>query len=134
MTKTQLGFTLIELMIAVAIVGILAAIAFPNYQRYVVRANRADAEKAILSVAQIMERNFIAANQYTVPASLAGVELPKAYDVVVTTPTASTYLVKATPKSTGINKTDGFLQIDNTGLKGWDKDNNGSISSTEYTW
>ena len=58
------GFTLIELMIVVAIVGILAAIAYPSYQDYVRRAARADAQADMLELAQWMERRFTTANSY----------------------------------------------------------------------
>lgn len=60
----QFGFTLIELMVTVAIIGILASIAYPSYQEYVRRANRADAKAVLLETAQIMERNFTEANRY----------------------------------------------------------------------
>ena len=52
------GFTLIELMIVVAIVGILATIAYPSYQDYVRRSARAEARAAMLNMAQLQERNF----------------------------------------------------------------------------
>ena len=52
------GFTLIELMIAVAIVGILAGIAYPSYQDSVRKSRRADAQGALLGFANAMERYF----------------------------------------------------------------------------
>lgn len=62
--KHTLGFTLVELMITVAILGILASIAYPGYRDYVIRANRADARAALVENAQFLERNFTVANSY----------------------------------------------------------------------
>lgn len=58
------GFTLIELLIAVAIVGILSAIAYPSYIAYIQRAHRAEAKSALLQDATILERNYTMANRY----------------------------------------------------------------------
>ena len=63
-TSTQ-GFTLIELMIAVAIVGILSAIAYPQYTDFVQRANRSEGQREILRVANLQERFFVDTRTYT---------------------------------------------------------------------
>ena len=58
------GFTLVELMITVAIVGILAAIALPSYSAYIARARRADARTQLVQAAQFMQRFYAANDQY----------------------------------------------------------------------
>lgn len=65
------GFSLMELMITVAIIAILARIAYPSYQQYVLKSHRADAKTALLDLAARQERFFTLQNTYTaVPASL----------------------------------------------------------------
>ncbi|RZA07773.1 MAG: prepilin-type N-terminal cleavage/methylation domain-containing protein, partial [Moraxellaceae bacterium] len=59
------GFTLIEVMVTVAIVAILAAIAIPNYSQYVQKTRRTDAQEKLLDMAAQQERWFFTKNQYT---------------------------------------------------------------------
>lgn len=58
LTAKQKGMTLIEIMIVVAIVGILAAVAYPSYQNHILRSHRAAATSCLLELSQFMERNY----------------------------------------------------------------------------
>ncbi|MFQ6371294.1 type IV pilin protein [Shewanella sp. YIC-542] len=57
--KKTVGFTLIEVMIVVVIIGILASIAYPSYIDYVTRSNRAEAHAALLKVANLQEQYYL---------------------------------------------------------------------------
>lgn len=140
--RANRGFTLIELMIVVAIIGILAAIAYPNYQEYIRNAKRADAETALMELAHFMERYYTANGRY-VDSSGNALVLPfseapkdgssKSYDLAFATrdvdgdgdtdePTASKYVIEAIPKGTMANDVCGILTLAHTGAKGQDED------------
>lgn len=64
--RSQRGFTLIELMIVVAVIGVLAAVAFPSYRQYIIRASRVEAQAELLELAGLQEKIFLNSNSYTV--------------------------------------------------------------------
>lgn len=91
------GFTLIELMIVVGVIGILAAIAYPAYQNYVLRGHRADAQAEMMALSQAMERCYTLSNRYDpTPACIGTVPVSNRYIFAVTTPSATEYEIRAT--------------------------------------
>lgn len=102
------GFTLIELMIVLAIIAILVSVAYPSYQEQVREARRADAKATLVELAQFMERNFTEANRYDQDAAGAATTLPftqapkdgntKYYDLALSNLSATGFTLTATPK------------------------------------
>ncbi len=87
-----LGFTLIELLITIAVIGILAAIAYPSYTDHVARSNRSEGQRELLRVANLMEQRFLDTRAYTEDMT----ELGLAADPYITASGGSHYSIDAT--------------------------------------
>ena len=130
--KKQHGFNLLELMIVVAIVGIIAAIAYPSYQEQMRKTRRVDCSGALVGLGNAMERFFTVNSTYLGAAALganngAPAVYPTScpagggtatYDLTIQVPAAgSTYTLQATPIGVQASDKCGTLTLTNTGRK-----------------
>ncbi|TSA49361.1 MAG: prepilin-type N-terminal cleavage/methylation domain-containing protein [Nitrosomonadales bacterium] len=128
------GFTLIELMIAVVIVGILAAVALPSYREYIKKGARAAAQTELLQMAAVQEKIYLNSNAYTPNVTTAyngtstgglgitsGTTTNSKYTITLTTATApsQTYTLTATPVAGTTQAGDGNITISENGQRCW---------------
>lgn len=150
--KNLKGFTLVELMIVVAIISIIAMFAYPVYQESVRKTKRTDAQASIIQIAGQLQRYKIANFTFfkagtTTPITLADAGIPSTlptsasplYDLTLTDVAAGTWTLTATPKSGTAQFGDGHIVINHRGERCWTKgsDKNGGtacIPSATSNW
>ena len=126
MKRQHQGFTLIEVMIVVAIVAILSAVAMPSYNEYIRRGHRAEARAGLLQAAQWLERAATANGSYPLtaafPATLQTVPSGR-YAITVASPPAgvasgTAFILTATPAGAQVNDKCGSYTLTHSGLRG----------------
>jgi type IV pilus assembly protein PilE len=125
------GFTLIELMITVAVIAILAAIAVPSYTQYIIRSSRQAAQSELTELSAVQEKIYLNSNAYSANIGTAytgqsggGLGVPNSasrdrkYTLSVTV-SGGAYTITATPVTTSTQKNDGNLTINSSGQRAW---------------
>lgn len=146
------GFTLIELMITVAIVSIVAAVAFPSYQSMLASGARSTVQADLMSFASSMERHTASNFTYKGAAqSGADTGAPaifstyspasepaanKKYDLRISSVSTNgqSYELRATPVTGTLAQGQGVVYYFSDGRKAWDKNADGTLGSNEYCW
>ncbi|WP_320153180.1 type IV pilin protein [uncultured Tolumonas sp.] len=108
------GITLIELMIAVAIVAVLAGVAYPSYMRHILTSHRTEASSTLIRLANLEERYYLDNNQYgslfqlglTATSAATYTTTNGYYTITIATPTTSTYTLTATASGTQASDSD----------------------------
>lgn len=119
------GFTLIEMMVVVAIIGILTAVALPRYQEYVLRSRRVEAQAVLTDIVAKQQQYLVSQRSYTTSVTDLGVTVPTNvsdhYTVSITVDgsvTPPTFSVSAAPTGEQGQDSCGTLSIESSGLKG----------------
>ena len=115
------GFTLIELMITVVVIGILAAVAYPSYLEYVRKGNRSAAQTFMMTIANRQEQFILTNRSYTTDIAALGLVAPPettgkySFAITGTGVPPTDYLITATPE--GSQLVDGALTLSSSGAK-----------------
>lgn len=99
--KTSKGFSLIELLVVMAIVGVLACFAYPVYHQHIVKVKRLDGENALLHVASHLESYYLTHHTYETSLENLGLSStsPQGFYQITFSGTQSTYTITAKPLS-----------------------------------
>lgn len=146
-TKNQ-GFTLVEAMVTLAIIGVLGAIAYPSYLSHMERTRRTDCQGVLTNFAIAMERHFAATNSYRAAAAGGNdtgtpavttflTQCPidgstKFYNLTIEAADDTSYRLRATPINGQAGT--GMIELDSAGRKAWDANASNAIDPNEFTW
>ena len=114
------GFTLIELMITVAVVAILAAVAIPSYQQHILKSRRAQAKADLVEVAQLLERYHTVQNTYVgfaLPSTQSPRDGTSRYTLSLSNASATAFTLTAEPGTTQSKDKCGTMTLDQVGRK-----------------
>ncbi len=146
------GLSLIELMVALAILAIVSALALPIYNAYSVRAHRASAQADLMRCAQGLERHANATMSYAFAVDSDGdgmgdastgavtanlcVVAAEHYEIAVQVADAGSFVLRAIAASDSSPVAgDGMLETDSTGAKRWDRNDDGDFDDEgERSW
>lgn len=142
------GFTLMEVMIAVAIIGILTAFALPVYTDYVIRANRTDVQSELTQIAQRIQSYKVANGDYTgIDLNMTSIygtpnTFPRGnnplYDIRLNTMVSdglvTGWTLRAEPRSNTVQKNNGVVQLNDLGQKCWSKPPTTCTLSANSNW
>lgn len=141
------GFTLIEVMIVVAIIGILAAMTYPSYQESVRKSKRADMQSQLLDAAAKMQKYRIANFTFFKPGTTTAIALSdigvastypvsgqQLYDIELKNVTAGYWLLEAKPKANTMQAPDGAIALNSRGERCWTKGASSCTPSATSNW
>ena len=130
-TTRARGFTLIELMIVLAVVAILTAVSYPVYRQHIIRGNREGAKAELVEIAAQQEKIYLNSDAYTSSITAAytgtsagglgrttGKTANSRYSLSIVT-AAQSYTVTATPVSGSVQASDGNLVVASDGTRTW---------------
>ncbi len=141
------GFTLTELLIAIAIVAILATVAFPLYTNYSLRSHRAQAATDLGVCAQALERHYTANFTYLTAAAdpdnlpteaaICPAQSPEQnprYDIRLSAVTANNFVLRALPIAGGAQAGDGVLELRSDGSRWWYRNDDAASTTPQEGW